>query len=582
MVTYEGNQEQIRRLAAYLRHNPSALNADPASVAQACGVEVELVRQSLIRSPRDAWVEPEYTGPGFWVRFGGKITAAFDKCDRKLFRTIGISTLAVCLLIFLIGPGPGTGDGIPVRAIFAIASLTLLAIFHLILYYRRGTVRDALLGSLVTWIAAWLAASASILVANSGDSFGERVLFAFFSGLGLFALMLMYCGAASASALMGAYRVVRDEERTRRTRTRQQLIERMFEIEELLGKATQVEQEESWVRKFLAFGRANVWWLAAAAAGTFSIISEVLWKVYNLPGDLSFKPVAFILVFFIVTPLTYIAQIVLSFMGGRPVRSIFVSLLFAAITTSVGLLPFFRETKSKGMGDSILQYAAFIFIWAVAVLIGIFAGIGAQVEERSYRRKRLNLNDPQMLLGELIEIQRILNPDTSIQFVVVVDAARSSVMKANADPMQAEWTFREYQMFIARIAEANGGRIHSTAGDGAIAMFNSAEAAFNAAREIQTKITEFNQNVSRLKDPFRLRIGIHCDTVQADLSDVQFAAVIDIAAHVEGASQVGGIAVSQPVAELLVDHRFATLNEQVDGYVVSMALTPTLDPESHV
>jgi len=583
MVTYEGNQDQIRRLATYLRHNPSALNADPIAVAQACDVSVDLVRQSLLRSPRVAVQELEPSGPGFWARFADRLTNAFNYFDRRLLATIAISTLITCLVIGIVGPSRQNEmrGQIPTRAIFVISAITLLGVFHLILYFRRGVVLEALKGSLATWISAWSATTFTALVISDRD-FGSKLVTALVGGIGLFLLTLFYCGAAAACALMGAYRVVRDEERTLRSRTRQQLIERMFAIEELLGQSVSVEKDESWVRGFLAFGRKNVWWLAAASSATFSLLSEISWKIVNLPGDLSISTFAFIFAFFIVTPLHYVSQVILAFMGGRPVRSIFVSLLYASITVAVGLLPFFRDHSDKTPKlDPIWQFAAYIFIWAVALLIGIFAGIGAQVEERSYRRKRLSLNDPQLLLGELIEIQRVLNPDTSTQFVMVVDAARSSVMKANADPMQAEWSFREYQMFLARIVESNGGRIHSTAGDGAIAMFGSADAAFQAAREIQSRITEFNTNVNRLKDPFRLRIGIHCDTVQADLSDVQFAAVIDIAAHIEGASQVGGIAATQPVVDLLPTHRFAALNEMIDGYVVHMALSPTLDPETY-
>lgn len=584
MVTYEGNQDQIRRLATYLRHNPSALNADPVAVAQACDVSVDLVRQSLVRSNHAPIPELEATGPGFWARFSGKLTTVFNRLDQRLYLAIGLSTLITCLLIVSFGPAQKdeVRGAIPTRAIVAIAALILMAVFHLTLYFRRGVVIDALKGSFVTWITAWGVTAINILVFNS-RAFSARVITALAGGIGIFLLMLLYAGAASACALMGAYRIVRDEERTLRSRTRQQLIERMFAIEELLGQSTNVTKDESWVRAFVAFGRKNVWWLAVTCSATFSLLSEIGWKIVNLPGELTVSTVSFILVFFIITPLHYVSQVILAFMGGRPARSIFVSMVYAGVSVAVGLLPFFRErTSAEGFKmDPIWQYAAYIFIWALALLIGFFAGIGAQVEERSYLRKRLMLNDPQLLLSELIEIQRVLNPDTSTQFVMVVDAARSSVMKANADPMQAEWSFREYQMFLARIVEANGGRIHSTAGDGAIAMFGSADAAFQAAREIQSRITEFNANVNRLKDPFRLRIGIHCDTVQADLSDVQFAAVIDIAAHIEGASQVGGIAATQPVVDLLPTHRFAALNEMIDGYVVHMALSPTLDPETY-
>ena len=63
------------------------------------------------------------------------------------------------------------------------------------------------------------------------------------------------------------------------------------------------------------------------------------------------------------------------------------------------------------------------------------------------------------------------------------------------------------------------------------------------------------------------------------INEVQFAAAIDIAAHVEKVSQVGGIAVTRSVAESLPDHRFAELAEMVDDQIVLLSLNPTLDPE---
>lgn len=151
-------------------------------------------------------------------------------------------------------------------------------------------------------------------------------------------------------------------------------------------------------------------------------------------------------------------------------------------------------------------------------------------------------------------------------------------MKADADPLEAEWTFRAYQKFIEDLSARFGGRVHSTAGDGAVVYFDDCTRAFCAARTIQTEVGDFNLNVSRLKAPFRLRIGLHCGTVAGELEKVEFTEVIDIAAHVESHSQVGGILVTDPVATHLEGEALAELKETIDGYKVYMALNPTLGP----
>ena len=111
-----------------------------------------------------------------------------------------------------------------------------------------------------------------------------------------------------------------------------------------------------------------------------------------------------------------------------------------------------------------------------------------------------------------------------------------------------------------------------------MAAFDDAQAAFLAARTIQSRVADFNAHVSRLKDPFRLRIGIHCGEVSGNLDEVEFTAVLDIAAHVEAASQVGGIAVTESVVDQLEGHRFVELPDPIDDQRVFVAMNPTLDP----
>jgi len=578
MVTVDGNQDQIRKLATYLRHNPGALSADPEIVARDCGVDVDLVRRSFVQrraATPQPFVEADL-GPNALQRLRVKVRTVFNFFDRYLLVVVAVSLLLMIGVLALLPNGRGFGPA----DIFAICLIPLVAIFHFMLYFRRGHVRFAFLGALIVWLIT--SATIGITIMVTGREGANAIMGAIMAAVGLFFLCMLYGGVGAASALMGAYRVVRSEENAQRNRSRQDLIERMFQIEDQLAQQAGVTEEESWFRRFLGFARQHIWGITIGSGLTMGLVNQIITLILEIPKGDQMPSLPFLLASIVVTGLQFAIQTILAFVGGHPIRSLFVSVVYSLSIFAIGFLPFFSKSLEFAKEDPTRALMGYILVSFLSVLIGIFAGIGAQVEERSYRQKRLQQNDPQMLLAELIEIQRVLNPDTSTQYLMVVDAARSSVMKSNADPMQAEWSFREYQKFLARIVESQGGRIHSTAGDGAIAIFTSASSAFNAAREIQTKISEFNLNVSRLKDPFRLRIGIHCDTVQADLTDVQFAAVIDIAAHVEGASQIGGIAVTQPVADQLPEHRFAVLSDLVDGFVVSMALNPTLDPEDYV
>jgi class 3 adenylate cyclase len=213
----------------------------------------------------------------------------------------------------------------------------------------------------------------------------------------------------------------------------------------------------------------------------------------------------------------------------------------------------------------------------LALLIGTFAGLGARIEERAAHESRLQEDDPVALIANWIRIQWQLSPHRKNVCVMVVDTKASSQMKAESDPLVAEWSFREYQKFIESISGRWGGSVHATSGDGAVVAFQSPNEAFAAARAIQREIDPFNRNVNRLRSPFRLRIGLHVGYLQGDIDDVEFTEVIDIAAHIEATSPVGGIAMSKAVADALAGEGLAQIKDSIDGHDVFFALNPTGD-----
>jgi class 3 adenylate cyclase len=201
--------------------------------------------------------------------------------------------------------------------------------------------------------------------------------------------------------------------------------------------------------------------------------------------------------------------------------------------------------------------------------------LGAVVQSRAIKETNLQRNDQATLLAEMVRIQWKLSNEVATMCVMVVDAAKSSEMKADADPLAVEYVFREYQEWIEAISVQRGGRVHSTAGDGAVVAFNSSGLALSAARKIQTDVFQFNKDVNRLSQPFRLRIGLHSGEIAGDIHQVQFTEVIDIAAHIESVCPVGGIAVTDEVAQSLPEEPFIALNNVVDGHKVLLVANPT-------
>jgi class 3 adenylate cyclase len=175
----------------------------------------------------------------------------------------------------------------------------------------------------------------------------------------------------------------------------------------------------------------------------------------------------------------------------------------------------------------------------------------------SKNRGRLGLKDPvverQKLLQQLVDLQTKLKSGEQNVTFLSVDIVGSTQMKALADPLSIEYTFNEYHQFVDRIVRKHGGRIHSTAGDGMTCAFDTSSQAFSAAKNIQAGMIELNTFGNKTGIPLVLRAGIHTGDVvtpkPGDIVSLNFAHVIDMAAHLQKVAPAGGIAVSEDAAK---------------------------------
>ncbi len=218
-------------------------------------------------------------------------------------------------------------------------------------------------------------------------------------------------------------------------------------------------------------------------------------------------------------------------------------------------------------------------LWAAGdIALAVFGGAAGIIDSRTLRRRKARANDPSALIAEVILLRRRLQADHQAIVVMAVDVARSTSLKQDQDPLDVEFTFREYQKLVKAVVEQEGGEVFSTAGDGALASFREPADALRSGRLLQAHIQTFNQITNRLGGDFRLRIGLHAGETQAGFSDVPYHELIDIAAHVESAAPVGGIAVTDQVRELLAEEEMAEVAAQVDGHSVWIVLKPVLYP----
>jgi len=610
-----GTKEQEQafgRLAEFLRQNLDALDRSPEDVARELDLSPGFVRNLLAgRGPalelQHRPKPPQQTAPPIFNR----LRVLFRKLTSRpvffvvitLILGIGLSILATVLIGTDIDSGgmkvvvesggtpevgPSHGSGLGERLLWRIAAQVAIyggvMILHLLCYFRWAMARVVLKGSLAVWLTLTVIGAIPLLLTPAGErgvqANGQPLSIAVgivLTSVAFLVLTALYALFGLCAAVAGGYLRVRRVEALESKKTRQELLERLFEIEEKIKMGGASSQRRGGLADlpFVVRFREHPWlWgsLIAAIVGVLQV--TVTGGIAALLGQNFDGSIEVALASLVIGAVGIVAHFFVAFFSGGLGRAILISLLFSSIgvlATTIPLQPFGFDWVRAQWPDG------YIVTFLFALVLGALAGLASRIEARAAIDRLVVGNDPATLLSEMVQIQRKLHPTAASVCVMVVDAAKSSQMKATADPLVAEWSFREYQNLIERICERYGGSVHSTAGDGAVTAFPAASQAFKAAQALQTEIQVFNHKVNRLETPFRLRIGLHSGQVAGDIDKVQFTAVIDIAAHAEGSAPIGGIVVTEPVAEQLADERLAKMEVTVDGFPLYVALVPNLE-----
>ncbi len=169
------------------------------------------------------------------------------------------------------------------------------------------------------------------------------------------------------------------------------------------------------------------------------------------------------------------------------------------------------------------------------------------------RLRREGVPNEASVVAELMEVRDRLAAASVKVYVMAVDVVGSTKMKDRADPLLAEFSFRSFQSWTASIAAKHGGKVDAMTGDGAILAFGTGQQALSCTLDLQSSMADFNATKNRLATPFRTRVSLHAGLVVGELDKVQFAEVIDIAAHVEKLSPVGGFAATMDFLQELAE-----------------------------
>ena len=560
----------VKRLAAYLKAQPGGAKRPPAELAREFGLETAFVAQVLrgLRRPSGVSVAPVFR------RLGGAIRHVVSG---GIEAVKGHATAIVVLTLY----AAGTAFAMTTQSTTQAGTLTVPELEQLrhhglrllgetlaldcLLFFLSSNPR-AVLGAVAN-LGLILLAEAALITLRSTRAVANGV------GLDPLSIGLLCAGFAAVGALaagIGALWRLERQDEIEVTLSRQQLLERLFEIE---GRLATAKDEGRRTRSLLPrwlMRPFKMWPLGMAAALGVAVGGCQL----LLGAEAATERVPSLLLLLVIL-LAGVAYFIGAFVSENFWEGLKRNVLLYLVSTVLALAPLngFGPDYFHS-GDFFVNRRAIFFFVLVLTSLGFLMN---RLEERLSVQARLDAGDPAALLAEIVRIEWLLSARHQEVVVLSVDVARSTEMKANCDPLVAEYSFREYQDFIRLICNAAGGFVHSTAGDGAILAFPTAEKAFQAAREIQTGVSYFNEHVNKMPSKFRLRIGLHMGETADDLRQVEYTEVIDIAAHVQEVAPIRGIVVTKPVAAHLPNEHLIPLREPVEGFEVFLAYNPTVD-----
>jgi class 3 adenylate cyclase len=579
-------------LFEHLKDHPTDVNRPAPELAEQFGLSASFVHEVITNTNSMAsWELDRPLTPrrkfDLHKKVGKFVSSGF-------LRAIGNPVLFVTVTTIIGGGAVAIADAVipnrtfifgavPLQAVLASSIIILTLVSHLASFFISRRIRSALQASLVIWVLIAILIAIGMILSNPTDSVSERATGAVFGILAALFIVSGYAIAGVIAAILGGWARAKSIEKQEASMSRQEMLERYFELRSRLERGGTRQRVTTFLKdsKLARFFRRSPAVIASAIFAASSLLADLADNALGTRGlvdnsgataSFSISSVVGLTIALLLLAVRAVTYVGVGLFSRTIVAALGASLLASAVDYAIDFVVQWHPSET-------LRSPTFVIVAVLPALVGMiisgFAAIAVEVQRRNVRQASLDENDSATVLAEMLRIQWRLADRANSTCILVIDAAKSSQMKANADPLIVEYSFRQYQEWIAETIKSFEGKVHFTAGDGAVVAFPTCENAFRAARRLQSVIADFNRSRNRLELPFRVRIGLHVGRVAGAVDDVQFTEVIDIAAHIEAVATVGGIAVSEAVALSLPEFEFIPIAQVVDGQRVFLARSPT-------
>lgn len=196
------------------------------------------------------------------------------------------------------------------------------------------------------------------------------------------------------------------------------------------------------------------------------------------------------------------------------------------------------------------------------------AGAGANAAEEKRRQAACR----RVAVASYTEAKAVLEAQKQDLAFLSLDLAGSTRMKDGEDGYVVEHAFAGYRRLVEQIVARHAVYKSAWTPDGQMFAFRQPDAAVLAAQEVLAALPCFNREVSKMKQPFRLRAGINAGVISTDDATPMEQIIdeaVDVAGHLQKYCAPGELWITARVFErLCARDGFAANGQQVDGHAV--------------
>lgn len=192
------------------------------------------------------------------------------------------------------------------------------------------------------------------------------------------------------------------------------------------------------------------------------------------------------------------------------------------------------------------------------------------IREKMETMKPGDAKSREELIELMIQTKKSLDAMMRNVAFLALDVVGSTRMKVGEDPVDIEYTFKEYKKLVENSMKAGEVLKSAWTPDGVMICLNSVDAAIRVGQAVLQALPQFNRQVKTVKSPFQVRAGVNAGRVHFDKAtpmEEMSDHVIDVAGHMQKYAPPDSLFIAKDILdESSVKDGFSPAGTSVDGF----------------